>query len=118
MTHPTAKKITFVSSGRRMARLPNQLAAHFDTSSLALDELRSRKPGEITIVGFGLRDPSQVQTVKQWLDGRPSRCKIIVAIDDRASRIQTIQAHALGATLVISGTMDWNTVYSHLFESV
>jgi len=118
MTHPTAKKITFVSNGRRMARLPNQLAAHFDTSSLALDELRFRKPGEITIVDIDLRDPSQVQTVKQWLDGRPSHGKVIVAIDNKASRIQTIQAYALGATLVISGTMDWNTVRSHLSGGV
>ena len=114
MTHPTAKKITFVSSGRRISRLPILLATHFDTNSLALDELRFHQPGEITVVDIDLRDPSQVQTVKQWLDGRPSHGKIIVAIDDKASRIQTIQAHALGATSVISGTMDWNTIRSHL----
>jgi putative nucleotidyltransferase with HDIG domain len=107
------KKISVVSDRRdRLDDLRNQLAGCFDANYIALDDLLLCQPNEITLVDINLRNSSHVQTIKQWLNSRPADGKLIVGIDDEDSRIQLTQAHALGATSVLSRPS--NGAYPHL----
>jgi len=102
-----------VSSAHRLWQLHDKLTVDFDMKCVALHELSRFKPSEINVVDIDLREATHVQAVKRWLDDAPPQRKVILCVGDDNSRIQIVQACALGATGIVSGPIVSN-VSRHL----
>ena len=57
-------------------------------------------PEQLTLIDIRLDDFSKLLSLKNWLSGKPSGAKVVVAVD-KGSRIQETRAQTLGATAII-----------------
>src|SRR5262249_32265551 len=63
------------------------------------------KPGPRTVIDVDLREPSRLIAIKEWIRSKPKDAKAIF-VTDKSSRIETIRAHAIGATDVVHRPAD------------
>jgi putative nucleotidyltransferase with HDIG domain len=100
------KRIAVVSDCPAHAgELKLHLADLFHARFLHLDELAGAEPGEFIFVDVNLRDAARVSSLKRWLERRPKHGQAIFAVN-RGSRLESIQAYAIGATDVLARPVD------------
>jgi len=82
-------------------RLPQSIAierAH-------TDDLPDSGPGAMTVVDVDLRNRALVERLKPWLKGGVMQGQVAFCVD-RGSRLEPIQAYALGATCILPRPID------------
>jgi putative nucleotidyltransferase with HDIG domain len=93
--------LTIVSDAAdRGDRLCRRLAAVFDVQRIDLHEIERARPGRRTLFDVDLSEPSRLIAIRKWIQSKPRDGKAIF-ITDKGSRIQTIRAHAIGATDIV-----------------
>jgi putative nucleotidyltransferase with HDIG domain len=80
----------------RAQRISDLLAGIFETKVFCLDEIVDREPTQFIIADLNLDGP-RIPQLRLWLKRRPKSGKVILLVD-KASRFQTVQAQAIGAT--------------------
>src|SRR5262249_49770594 len=85
--------------------LCRRLAAVFEVQRIALEEIARTKPGRRTVIDVDLREPSRLIAIKEWIRSKQKDTKAIF-VTDKNSRIETIRAHAIGATDVVHRPAD------------
>jgi putative nucleotidyltransferase with HDIG domain len=100
------KRIAVVAdSAEHVGALKLRLANFFHAQFLHSDELSAAEPAELVFVDVNLRDAARVSCLKRWLERRPRHGQAIFGIN-RGSRIESIQAFAIGATDVLPRPVD------------
>ena len=93
--------LSFVSTSETSAAaLRRQMNGTLDIRFLPLDRILDRTPEYYTIVDVNLKNTSHLLELKEWLRRRPKGGKAIF-LTDKSSRIESVQAFALGATDVM-----------------
>jgi putative nucleotidyltransferase with HDIG domain len=93
--------LSFVSTCEsNAAALRRQLNGTLDVRFLPLDGILDRAPEYYTIVDVNLKHAPHLPELKEWLKRRPKGGKAIF-LTDKSSRVESIQAFALGATDVM-----------------
>jgi putative nucleotidyltransferase with HDIG domain len=80
--------------------LRNLLGKRFELRFFGLSHIRDHKPGYYTLFDIHLKDSSRVVELKEWLEQKPEDGKAIFIVD-RASHLEMMRAHAIGATHVL-----------------
>jgi putative nucleotidyltransferase with HDIG domain len=80
----------------RAQHISDLLAGVFQTKVFCVNDLADREPTEFTIGDLNLDGPN-IPKFKLWLNRRP-KCGKAILLVDKASRFQSVQAQALGAT--------------------
>jgi putative nucleotidyltransferase with HDIG domain len=94
--------IRIISTWRdQLATLRSRLSEHFAADYLMVDDLAYHEPAQFTVVDIDFRQADEVKAIRKWLRARPEDAQVVVAIDDRSSRLQLTQACAIGATSVL-----------------
>ena len=88
----------------RADHISEQLAGVFETQVFCIDEIVYREPTEFTVGDLNLDGP-HIPDFKLWLKRRPKRGKVILLVD-KASRFQSVQAQAIGATDLLPRPID------------
>ena len=91
------------------------LADTFELQFVRYDEIRGAHPGKYTIVDTRLNDPAVITNLKEWLNRKPKDGKAIF-ITDKASRVEDVQAFAIGATDVMHRPFDRTGLLSKLCD--
>lgn len=85
----------------QLATLRAQLSEHFAADYLMVQDLPHHRPTQYTVLDIDFRQTDELQAIKEWLSTRPENSQIVVAIDNKGSRLQLTQACAIGATSVL-----------------
>jgi putative nucleotidyltransferase with HDIG domain len=78
-----------------------QLEGLFDTCCLDVDSMRDCTPPSRVLFDIDFSRSGQALQIKEWLKHKRTDATVIFIVD-KASRLQTIQAMALGATGIVS----------------
>jgi putative nucleotidyltransferase with HDIG domain len=73
--------------------------------SLGLSHMRDSAPPRWLLIDIDLARSEQAVRIREWLTHRPTDAKVLFAVD-AASRLQVVQARALGATAVVHRTVE------------
>ena len=82
-----------------------QLGGIFELTFVDLDRIQAADFRPNLLLDINLRDNPRLPDVKAWLSRRPKDGKAIF-VTDKASHIEAIQAHALGATGIVHRPLD------------
>jgi putative nucleotidyltransferase with HDIG domain len=94
--------IRIVSTWRdQLETLRTKLSDQFAADFLTVEDLLHHAPALFTVLDIDFRNPDELQAIKKWLTARPQDGQVVVAIDDKSSRLQLTQACAIGATSVL-----------------
>ena len=91
------------------------LADTFELQFVRFDDLREARPGQYIIVDTKLNNPAVITNLKDWLSRKPKHGKAIF-ITDKASRVEDVQAFAIGATDVMHRPVDRTGLLSKLWD--
>jgi putative nucleotidyltransferase with HDIG domain len=109
--------IHVVSTWRdQLATLRSRLSDHFAADYLMVEDLPRHEPAHFTVLDIDFRQTEELQTIKQWLGARPQDATVVVAIDDKSSRLQLAQACAIGATSVLLRPLTAEKIRRTLFR--
>ncbi len=97
----------------KSATIRRQLDGIFDLQFLDSDRVNGVEPPRYLLVDIDFGNSRRALQVKQWLERKPKRGKVIFVVD-RASHLQLVQATALGATGVLNRPVERDA----LIESV
>jgi DNA-binding response OmpR family regulator len=84
----------------KAATIRRQLDGIFDLQFLDFDRIDGVEPPRYLLVDIDFGISRRAVQVKQWLERKPKRGKVIFVVD-RTSHLQLIQATALGATGIL-----------------
>ena len=98
------------------AGLRSTLGSAFPADFLTIADLPRHPPSDVTVLDLDFRLPEDLRAVRQWLRARPGHGQVIVAIDDKASRLQLTQACALGATAILTRPLTVDKLRRTLFR--
>jgi putative nucleotidyltransferase with HDIG domain len=90
------------------------LADIFEIQFVRCDDIRGTHPEQYIIVDTKLNDPAVLTNLKDWLKRKPKDGKAIF-ITDKASRVEDVQAFAIGATDVVHRPVDRTGLISKLW---
>ncbi|MET0276897.1 MAG: HD domain-containing phosphohydrolase [Pseudorhodoplanes sp.] len=111
------QRIHIVSSWRAaLAELRSSLSDHVAADYLTVEELPDHEPGRITILDVDFGRVHDLQAIQKWLRARPEDGQVVVAIDDKSSRLQLTQAGAIGATSVMLRPLTAEKLHHTLFS--
>jgi putative nucleotidyltransferase with HDIG domain len=111
------KRIHIVTScPAELAALKSTLSGHFEADYLTIGDLPRHMPAELTVLDLSLRQADELQMVKKWLSRRAAGGQVVVAVEDKSSRLQLAQACAIGATAVLQRPITPETLYRTLFR--
>jgi putative nucleotidyltransferase with HDIG domain len=83
-----------------------QLDGIFDTLFFPVNRIREAEPpGPYSLIAINLGDPVQISDVRDWLRQRPRDAKVVF-ITRRFSRVEALQAYAVGATDLVHRPFD------------
>ena len=100
------RRIAVISgSPEHAGNLKRRLGDFFAAEFLRLEELSHAGPEDFVLVDIDLKDTTQIDSLKRWLQQRPQHGQAIFGVD-RRSRHDSIQAYAIGATDVVSRPID------------
>lgn len=89
------------------------LASTFEIEFVTYNDIHDSDPDHFTIVDMDLQGTTRLLILKEWLKGKPKDGKVFV-VTDKASHIETIQAHAIGATDTVHRPIDGKLIRSML----
>ena len=99
--HVMSSPLWFVSTCEAgAADLRRQVKSALDVRFLPLDRISDQTPEYYTIVDVNLKNTPHLLELKEWLKRKPNGGKAIF-LTDKSSRIESMQAFALGATDVM-----------------
>ena len=104
-------------SGAGAEQLCGQMAGIFEIELKQFDEMGRGPPGPYTVVDFDLNDISRLTALKQWLAHKPRNAKVIFAAD-KGSRLQEVQALAIGATDILPRPLNAKSLLAKLWGDV
>ncbi len=85
---------------RKAAAIRDRLEGFVPSICLGLDRMRHAAPPRWLLIDIDLARAEQAVRLKEWLQHKRKDAKIVFAVD-AASRLQVVQATAIGATAVI-----------------
>jgi putative nucleotidyltransferase with HDIG domain len=92
-----------------------QLDGVFGTFLLPVDRLREAgPPGPYCVISIDLSDPVRISGIRDWLRQRPKDAKVVF-VTKKGSRLEALQAHALGATELVHPPFDGKTLLQKLY---
>ncbi len=92
-----------------------QLDGVFATFLLPVDRLTQAGPPEsYCVVSIDLTDPVQISGVRDWLRKRPKDAKAVF-VTRKGSRLEALQAHALGATDLVHRPFEGKALLQKLY---
>jgi putative nucleotidyltransferase with HDIG domain len=95
---------------REAQSIRRQLEGVFKTVSLPVDRLQEAgPPGPYTLIGTNLGDLAKISGIRDWLRQKPKGAKVVF-ITKRTSRLETLQAYAIGATDLVHRPFDGKTL--------
>lgn len=100
----------------QFATLRSELSDHFAADYLTIEDLPHHAPAHFTVIDIDFRQTDELQAIKQWLGARPQDGKVVIAIDDKSSRLQLAQACAIGATSVLARPLTAENICRTLFR--
>jgi putative nucleotidyltransferase with HDIG domain len=111
------KRIHIVTScPAELAALKSTLSDHFEADYLTLEDLPRHAPAEFTVLDLSLRRADELEVLKKWLSRRAGGSRVVVAVEDKSSRLQLAQACAIGATAVLQRPITPEVLYRTLFR--
>lgn len=111
-------RATVISDSPERAReVASRLADFFRADPFSLQELPDAAPSACTLIDIRLRDPSQFFELRRWLKRRPENGHVVFGID-RDSRLQAVQAYAIGATGLLPRPVDGKLLALMLADKV
>ena len=110
------RQLTILSSDKQAYGLRNQLAGVFAVRWLATEDVAHQNQDPFVLVDIDLDDVTCIDLVRRWLELRPKQSTTIFAVD-KCSRIQTVQAYAVGATDVVYRPISRSTLLNKWLES-
>jgi putative nucleotidyltransferase with HDIG domain len=87
------------------------LASTFEIEFVTYSDIHNRDPDHFTIVDMDLKGTTRLLILKEWLKGKPKNGKVLV-VTDKASHLETIRAHAIGATDTMHRPIDGKLIRS------
>jgi putative nucleotidyltransferase with HDIG domain len=107
----TVDNLTVICESLREAQtVRRQLEGVFRTVSVPVNRLwEAGPPGPYTLIGTNLADLAQISDVRDWLKKKPKGAKVVF-ITKRTSRLETLQAYAIGATDLVHRPFDGKTL--------
>jgi putative nucleotidyltransferase with HDIG domain len=103
-------------SAYRAETIGSQLHGVFETHLILLDEIPDSPPTQFILCDVNL-DSAHIPALKHWLQRRPKKGKIILAVD-KGSRFQAVQASALGATDLLPRPVEGKAVLKELLGDI
>jgi putative nucleotidyltransferase with HDIG domain len=100
----------------RGKHLGSQLAGVFETQLFSLGDIPRLEPALFTVCDVNVDCP-RIPDLKLWLKRRPKNGKIVFAVD-KGSRIQAVQAHAIGATDLLPRPIDGKALLRMLLGDI
>jgi len=97
--------------------LRRKLGGVFDLTFLDIDNIHTTESQPRLLFDINLRDAPHLLELKTWLSRQPKDGKVVF-ITDKASRVQAIQAQALGATDIVYRPFDTGTLVQTLLDDV
>jgi putative nucleotidyltransferase with HDIG domain len=83
---------------REVQSVRRQLEGVFKTVPVPVNRLREAgPPGPYTLIGANLGDLGRISDIRDWLRKKPKGAKVVF-ITKKTSRLETLQAYAIGAT--------------------
>ena len=110
------ENLSVICNSLRDARsIRRQLEGIFSTFLLPVDRLREAgPPGPYCVVSIDLSDPGQISGVRDWLRQRSKDAKIVF-VTKKGSRLEALQARALGATELVHPPFDGKALLQKLY---
>jgi putative nucleotidyltransferase with HDIG domain len=96
------------------------LASAFEIELFTYNDIHDNDPDHFIIVDMDLKSTTRLLVLKEWLKRRPKDGKVLV-VTDKASHLETIRAHAIGATDTVHRPMDGKrirSIFGRDFESL
>lgn len=87
------------------------LGSTFEIEFVTYNRIHDRDPDHFTIVDMDLQGTTRLLVLKEWLKGKPRDGKVLV-VTDKASHLETIRAHAIGATDTVHRPIDGKLIRS------
>jgi putative nucleotidyltransferase with HDIG domain len=92
-----------------------ELEGVFDTVLLPVDRIREAEPpGPYSVISINLCDPDQISDIRDWLRQRPKDAKVVF-LTTKGSRLEALQAYAIGATDLVYRPFDGRTLLRKLY---
>src|ERR1700752_4594658 len=92
-----------------------QMAGIFDALVLPVDRMQgAQPPGLYTFISINFSDLTQISNVKDWLRKKPKAAKVVF-ITRKSSRLEALQAYALGATGLVHHPLDGKSLLRKLY---
>jgi putative nucleotidyltransferase with HDIG domain len=93
--------VTVTDSPETASVITRQFVGAFETVYIPSVEIpQAEPPGALSVISVNLKDSTEIANLRRWLKLRPKTAKVVF-ITERNSRLETAQAHALGATDVV-----------------
>jgi putative nucleotidyltransferase with HDIG domain len=100
---------------RETQSVRQQLEGVFKIVPVPVNRLREvGPPGPFTLIGTNLGDVAQISEIRDWLRKRPKGAKVVF-ITKRSSRLETLQAYAIGATDLVHRPFDGKMLLRKLY---
>ncbi|MCC6781004.1 MAG: HD domain-containing protein [Hyphomicrobiales bacterium] len=97
----------------RAAALEAQLADFFEPVVIPVHDLARKEPAATAFVDIDLANQEHIGLVRSWLKGQPTTRRAVFSVRAGAHR-EFIQAHALGATDVLTSPVDARQLFRTL----
>jgi len=108
-----SKLSIFTDTVPKREAIRRQLSGFFELTFHDLDHIHAAKLQPYLLFDINLRDSPRLLELKQWLSRKPKDGKAVF-VTDKTSRIQAIQAQALGATDIVHRPLDANALVHKL----
>src|SRR5258706_13573556 len=96
------------------------LANAFEIELFTYNDIHDKDPGHFIIVDMDLKGTTCLLILKEWLKRKPKDGKVLV-VTDKASHLETIRAHAIGAADTVHRPIDSRcvrSIFGRDFESL
>ena len=103
-------------SAQRAKSLGSKLAGIFDTQLVTPDDIPGTEPSCFTVCDANV-DIARIPGLRLWLKRRPKNGKIVFAVD-KGSRIQAVQAYAIGATDLLQRPIEGKSLLTTLLGDI